>query len=111
MTDEPQVPSGAAVFPLIPAELGIHPLLLAVLHSVVFLDGSEEDVIDPDAATEAMEYVAEYLQRLSGPELQRVREDLQSLAAFARQAEWPKTNVQFLQTFLADLGVVTEGEA
>ena len=32
-----EVPEGAAVFPEIPAELGVHPLLLAVLHAVVFL--------------------------------------------------------------------------
>ena len=37
MADE--VPEGAAVFPTIPAELGVHPLLLAVLHAVVFLEG------------------------------------------------------------------------
>ena len=42
MSDEPEmdedVPEGAAVFPLIPAELNIHPLLLAMLHCVVFLE-------------------------------------------------------------------------
>ena len=36
-----ETPDGAAVFPLIPAELGVHPLLLAVLHAYVFLDGSD----------------------------------------------------------------------
>ena len=30
------------------------------------------------------EYIASYLQRLSGPQLDRVREDLECLAAFAR---------------------------
>ena len=32
---ENEVPAGAAVLPEIPAELGVHPLLLAVLHTVV----------------------------------------------------------------------------
>ena len=53
------MPDGAAVFPLIPAELGVNPLLLAVLHATVFLDGSDEDVVDPDAADEALEYMAD----------------------------------------------------
>ena len=47
-TDEAdEVPDGAAVFPLIPAELGVHPLLLAVLHAYVFLDGSDDDGRQP----------------------------------------------------------------
>src|SRR5438046_8528795 len=84
------VPEGAAVFPLIPAELGVHPLLLAVLHATVFLDGSEDDVVCPDAANEAMEYLVTYLQRLDGANLQRVREDLDVLASYGRQQGWPK---------------------
>ncbi len=102
---EPEVPEGAAVFPLIPAELGVHPLLLTVLHAVVFLQGSDENVVHPDAAAEALEYVAGYLQRLDGAELRRVREDLQTLETFARQEKWGKGEVQFLKRFLDDFGV------
>ena len=36
---ESEVPDGAAVFPDIPLELNLHPLLLAVVHTVVFLAG------------------------------------------------------------------------
>jgi hypothetical protein len=113
MADEAEsnVPEGAAVFPLIPPELGVHPLLLAVLHAVVFVDGSTDDVIDPDAAGEALEYLATYLQRLGGPELQRVREDLECLAAYARQEQWSKQQVRFLKDFLTDYGVAGQQEA
>jgi hypothetical protein len=108
---EHEVPEGTAVFPLIPAELGVHPLLLAALHAVVFLDGSSDDVVHPDAAEEALQYIATYLQRLSGAELQRLREDLQSLQALARQEKWGKAEVQFLKRFLEDYGIGTEGES
>lgn len=64
--NEGEVREGAAVLPLIPKDLGVSPLFLAVLHAVVFLDGSDEDVVDPDAAGEAMEYIAGYLQRRVG---------------------------------------------
>jgi hypothetical protein len=100
-----EAPEGAAVFPLIPAELGVHPLLLAVLHAYVFLEGSEPAVLHPAAAEEALEYLATYLQRLSGPELRRVREDLQTLVGFAKHEKWPKQQVRFLQDFLKDNGV------
>ena len=116
MADEPddvpdEAPDGAAVFPLIPAELGADPLLLAVLHSIVFLSGSDENVVHPAAADEALEYLATYLQRLTAERLNKVREDLTCLGAFARQEKWPKQLTQFLKTVLADFGVGDGGEA
>jgi hypothetical protein len=45
-----ETPEGAAVFPLIPEELGVHPLLLAALHAYVFLEGSEPAVLNPNVA-------------------------------------------------------------
>jgi hypothetical protein len=109
MADEPQeVPAGAAVFPLIPEELGVHPLLLAAIHALVFLDGSNDEVVNPAAADEAFEYLVAYLQRLGGPELQRVREDVETLLGYARAQKWPKAEQQFLKTFLTDYA--TRGE-
>jgi hypothetical protein len=105
------VPKGAAVLPEIPAELGVHPLLLAVLHAVIFLDGSEDEVVDPDAAVEALEYLATYLQRLSGPDLRRVQEDLLALAAYGKQQGWEKQTVRFFKEFLANFGIGEEGKA
>ena len=93
MADVPddEAPDGAAVFPLIPAELGVDPLLLAVLHAAVFLSGSDDAVVHPDAADEAMEYLATYLQRLDGERLRKVREDLVCLGAYGRQREVAQT--------------------
>jgi len=105
-----EVPDGTAIFPLIPAELDIHPLLLCVLHAVVFFDGSSEDVVNDAAADESLQYIAGYLQRLSGAELKRVREDMECLLAFGRQQNWPVEELQFLQSFLTDYGVGRNGE-
>jgi hypothetical protein len=96
---------GAAVFPLIPPELGINPLLLALLHSMVFIDGSTDDVLDPDAADEAMQYLVTYLMRLKGPALDRIREDMDCLLGYAKQAGWPRQQLTFLKSFLADYGI------
>lgn len=104
-----EVPEGAAVFPLIPKELGIHPLLLAVLHAVVFFDGSSEDVVNEPAANEALNYLATYLQRLEGPDRKRIREDMACLADFARQEKWPEEELTFLKDFLDDFGVPSNG--
>jgi hypothetical protein len=100
-----EVPEGAAVFPPIPPELGVNPLLLAALHATIFLAGSDEDIVHPDAADEAVQAIAGYFQRLDGKALERVREDMAVMVSYARQEKWPKQLVHALQAFLADLGV------
>ncbi len=102
---QPDAPEGAAVFPLIPPELGVHPLLLAALHAYVFLEGSDVAVLNPAVAEEAMNYLVTYLQRLTGDELRRVREDVATLAGFAKSEQWPKQQVRFLQDFLKENGI------
>jgi hypothetical protein len=107
MTEEsgPEVPEGAAVFPLIPPELGINPLLLAVLHATIFLAGSDDDIVHPAAADEAVQYIAGYFGRLEGADLDQVREDMACLVTYARQQKWSKQLVHALQSFLSDLGI------
>ncbi len=107
--EEGEVPDGAAVFPLIPEELGVNPLLLAALHSAVFLIGSDESVVHPDAAEEALQYMMTYLQRLSGPQLQRLREDMATLADFARRDDWPRQDQHFLKSFLSEFRIGQKG--
>ena len=97
-----ETPDGAAVFPEIPPELGVHPLLLAVLHAYVFLEGSEAEVLNGAVAEEAMNYLVQYLQRLTGADLQRVKEDFATLVGFAKSEDWPKQQVRFLQEFLKE---------
>jgi hypothetical protein len=96
---------GAAVFPLIPVDLQVNPLLMALLHAMVFIDGSTDDVIDPEAADEAMQYLVTYLQRLKDPALGRVQEDMECLLDYAKQQGWPKQQQKFLKSFLADYGI------
>ena len=92
MSDEPEdmVPEGAAVFPLIPEELGVNPVLLATLHALVFLIGSSEEVLNPEAGEEALQYMITYLQRLKGTALNRVRADFEALKELARSENWPE---------------------
>ncbi|CAN5399456.1 hypothetical protein BH11PLA2_BH11PLA2_52510 [soil metagenome] len=107
--DEPtETPDGAAVFPMIPEELGIHPLLLGIIHAYVFLEGSDDPIVNGDAAEEAMHYLASYLQRLSGNDLRRAKEDIATLVSFAKTEDWPKQQIRFLQDFLSDNGVENE---
>lgn len=105
---EHEVPEGIAVFPVIPPDLGVNPMLLAILHAIVFLAGSEDAVVHPDAGGATIDAMAAYLQRLRGPELEKARKDLQALAEYARAEKWSAEKLDFLETFLADCGVGAE---
>src|SRR5262245_55448721 len=114
MSDDPdrsEVPAGAAVFPLIPTELGVNPLLLAVIHATVFLSGSSEAIIHPAAADEALDRLSDYMARLGGTQLQQVREDMDALTWFARQEKWPRAMVHVLTSLLEAIGVGGTEEA
>ncbi len=78
-----------------------------MLHAYVFFEGSDPAVVHPAAAEEAMHYLVTYLQRLSGPDLRKVREDIHALAGFAKADEWPREHVRFLHDFLPSNGVGT----
>jgi hypothetical protein len=108
---EPKVPDGAAVFPTIPPELGVNPLLLAVLHATVFLAGSDDEIVHPDAAAEAVELMADYLRRLDAAALRQTREDMACVVAYARQQKWPKQLIVALKNFLGDMGLSDGDEA
>jgi hypothetical protein len=91
------VPAGAALLPPIPAELEIQPLLLAVLHACVFLGGSDEKLVHPAAAEETLDAMLGYLGRLNGTECERLRLDIETLAAYGRQQKWGKAELRFLK--------------
>ena len=76
----------------------------------MFVGGSAEAVVQPDAGDEAVQALAGYLQRLTGDDLRRVREDMGVLLSYARQQGWPKQLQHFLKTFLADFGVGGESD-
>lgn len=109
MTDpaqQPQdAPEGACAFPRIPDKVDVDPLLLAVIHALVFLQGSSEDVVDPQAADEAVDHMVSYLQRLQGKDLERMKTGLKNLGQFARQQKWKPDEVAFLDEFMDVLGL------
>ncbi len=106
--EDDEVPEGVAFFPAIDSELGVHPLLLAVLHSVVFLGGSSEMIVNPIAADEALGVIGGYIERCDGEDRRRILEDLAAIRGYAREQGWPKQLTAFLKSFPADFGLVDE---
>jgi hypothetical protein len=100
-----EVPEGAAVVPLIPESAGISPLFLAVFHSLVFLDGSSEEIVDSAAAEEAVQYLATYLQRLKPNDLRQLKDDLNRLADHARRQKWTPDQQELIRSFFKHYGI------
>jgi len=104
-SDGVEVPEGTAVVPLIPENAGVSPLFLAVFHALVFLEGSSEEVVDPTAADEAVQYLATYLQRLSANDLAKLKKDLDRLAEHARCQKWSPDQLKLIQDFFQHYGI------
>ncbi len=102
---EIDVPEGTAIFPEIPDQVGTDPLLLSLLHFVVFIAGSDENIVDQNAGAAILDQVATYLQRLNTKEIAKLKKDLAVLAAYARSEKWGDGTIEVLETFLDDMGV------
>ena len=93
------VGKAAFVMPDVPETLDIDPVLLAVLHADAFLQLSEDEAVDPDAAIEASESIGHYLRRLPPARVETVKRDLERLAAHARREKWPRDLVEFIRDY------------
>lgn len=104
------VPKGAFAMPVLPESLKIDPLLLGLLHSIAFLELSDDDTVDPDWAVEAMEHVGYYLLRLTPKQVEQTQKQLDRIAAHAKKKKMPKEFIELVQIFLTGCGVWDEDE-
>lgn len=96
-------PEGIAALPEIPREFGIDPLLLAVLESVVFLSGSDDTIVHPDAAEAVLSRIIGTLTRLDDTRRARVLEDLATLKGHVTGPQWPEGMAEFLEQFAREI--------
>lgn len=113
MTDEPEdrdeeLDPSEYVMPVVPAELGIDPLLLAIVHCAAFLDFAEEALVEPDAAGDALEHIGLYVQRLAPERVTALTADLERLVSHAEAESWPTPMLEFVTDFLYSCGIGDE---
>jgi hypothetical protein len=90
--------------PVVPPEVGVSPLLLALLHTAAFLDLSDDDVVNGPAACAVLDRIGLYLQDLEDDSLEQLADDLESLRKYAESQSWPSEAQEFLATFLQHCG-------
>lgn len=96
---------GIALFPDIPQELGIDPLLESLLSMVVFITASDEDLVNPAAADEAFTHLQNVLSKLGDKRLARIREELVVIAGWVKDQGLGSEAVEFIENFLDEMGV------
>jgi hypothetical protein len=101
---------GEGRVPVVPEELDIDPFLLALLHCTAFLDFADEDTVDPAAASDVLEHVGLYIQRLPPDQLGEIQEQLDALEDHGRSAGWPVDIVEFVRDFLYNCGIGDDEE-
>jgi hypothetical protein len=98
------------IMPRVPAELGIDPILLALLHCAAFLDLASDDLVDPESAGEVLESLEIYVKRLPPDRLAQIQRELEKLEEWAEQSGWPEELVDFVADFLYSCGIGDEDE-
>lgn len=99
-----------AFLPLVPTELGIDPILLALLQTAAFLDLSDDDSVDPEFAGDVLERVGLYVQRLPAERVPELQSQLGRLHAHAVEAGWPPDLSEFVGQFLYNCGLGDEDD-
>jgi hypothetical protein len=97
-----------SMLPVIPPELGIEPLLLALLQLAGFLDLSDDQLVDAGAATDALEHLGLYVQRLDEKRLAELQAQLDRLLDHAQKSNFLPEQVEFIKDFLFNCGVLDD---
>ncbi|HEY6560366.1 MAG TPA: hypothetical protein VI072_23945 [Polyangiaceae bacterium] len=95
----------SALLPAVPEELGVDPLLLALMRSACFLDLSADEAVNAELAGEVLEHVGMYIQRLSDERLDAIQDQLQTLEAYGIEQGWVTDQVEFVRDFLFNCGL------
>jgi len=100
----------SALLPVVPEELGVDPLLLALMRSACFLDLSADEAVNAELAGEVLEHVGMYIQRLSDERLDAIQDQLQTLEAYGIEQGWGADQVEFVRDFLYNCGLGEDEE-
>jgi hypothetical protein len=91
-----EVPEGVALLPEVPDNLGLHPFSLAILDTVVFLTGTDEELIHQGAADEMFDRLVEHLTKLPAADKNRFHADLKKLGEHGLAEGWDADAIGFL---------------
>lgn len=83
-------------------------LMRALINCLLFLELSDDEVVDPDAAVEVMEYAAYLLQQLGPDERRELVQFAHELADEAADVDPSSTVVPWLRSFSEGFGLNDE---
>lgn len=109
-SDEADDQDQGLMMPVVPEDLDVDPLLVALLHCAAFLDFADDTLVQPDAAADVLEHVGLYIQRLPSDRLDDIGDQLEIIAEHGASAGWSEDAVEFVREFLYNCGLGEDDE-
>ena len=92
----------AFIMPLIPEELDIDPVLLALLHASTFVELSGNETVELQDAVRAMEYITYYLHRMPREQIRHIQSQLDRIVEFGKEHDLGHEFIEFVSAFLTN---------
>jgi hypothetical protein len=99
------VESGAFHIPVLPTDLGVDPILAALLHMACFMEFSDEKAVNFDESITAMETMGYYFQFLTPDRRSDVGAQLKLVAEYAENQKWKGETIEFISDLLKNSGI------
>ncbi len=99
------VPVDAYHMPELPAELGVDPVLAALLHMACFMELSDEKSVEFNESMSTLEAMGYYLQRLPPNRVKEINAQLKWVAEYGKKHKWKKEALKFIPKLLENAGI------
>lgn len=80
-------------------------LATAIVEALAFLELSDDDVVDPDSAVEAMESIAATLAEGSAKERNAIAKAVKSALAHEQEGDSDPDAIEFYESFMDSMGL------
>lgn len=95
--DQIEVPPGLAMLPEVPDSLAIDPFVLSLLDMVVFVTGTDEELLHQGAADEMLEIIVGRFANLAPDKAKFLVAEIERLREFGKNNGWDQDSVRFLK--------------
>lgn len=86
--------------------MNCQPFVQALVEAIAFLELSDDDVVDPDAAVTELERIADILKSLGTPERKMLLDYVAQLAAGQEFRPGCSTRTEFFSNFATNMGLM-----
>ena len=99
------VPVDVYHMPVLPPELGVDPILSALLHMACFMELSDERTVEFNESMVTLQVMGLYFQRLKPKQVKEITAQLKRVADYGKKQKWKKEALTFIRSLLKNAGI------